>query len=58
MRKRNADLMLPKASKSALLMSVVPNLATVALPKSSASGRTRMILYTPLVTPSTVDAAT
>ena len=58
MRKLNADLMLLKASKSALLTSVVLNSATAALPRSSASGKIRMILYTPLVTPSTVDAAT
>ena len=58
MRKLNADLMLLKANKSVLLMSVVPLLATVALRRSSASGRIRMIPYTPLVTPSTVGAAT
>ena len=58
MRRRNADLMPLKASKSALSMSAAPSSDTVDLPRNSVSGIIRTIHYIPRVTPSMADAAT
>ena len=55
MRKLSVDHMLPRASKNALSMYAVPNLATAALPRNSANGRIKMIQYILRVTPSMVD---